>query len=97
MQIIKKGRPQRGWSKNFKCTGAGNDGGGCGAVLLVSEYDIYPMYIGNGEGGSECLYTFCCQECGVETEITEGKRPPEAKGKRPSEKARREMALKNKK
>ena len=43
METIKKGRPQKGWTKKYKCTGAGNKGGGCGAMLLVSQRDLYRM------------------------------------------------------
>jgi hypothetical protein len=41
MKVVKPGREQKGWSKQFKCTGNGNGGGGCGAVLLVEEGDLY--------------------------------------------------------
>lgn len=89
MKVIKKGRPQKGWSKQYKCTGAGNGGGGCGTILLVSKYDIYQTSMGEIDE----LDTFCCCQCGVETDIEnlpvspEGTRPPEAK--------RREIAEKN--
>jgi len=41
MKVIKPGRPQRGWSKECKCSGKGNGGGGCGAVLLVEQGDLF--------------------------------------------------------
>lgn len=28
MKVIIPGKPQKGWTKNFSCTGSGNDGGG---------------------------------------------------------------------
>jgi hypothetical protein len=62
MKTIEKGRPQKGWSKELRCTGAGNGGGGCGALLLVEKPDIYQNEI--------TIYnTFTCKECGVETDI----------------------------
>lgn len=35
MKVLEKGREQRGWSKECRCTGNGNGGGGCNALLLV--------------------------------------------------------------
>jgi hypothetical protein len=68
MKVIKKGRTQKGWAKEFECTGAGHGGGGCGAILLVEEADIFQT--------SSVLWreeikfnTFKCVECGVLTEI----------------------------
>lgn len=91
MEVIKKGRSQRGWSKKFKCTGAGNGGGGCGAILLVSEYDLYETSHGDYSGDTEYYVTFCCPECGVETDVTN---TPEPKGKRPPGSEMRRKALK---
>lgn len=68
MKVIKKGREQKGWSKEYTCTGKGNGDGGCGARLLVSEGDFY-------ETSSSCMgevdyyITFRCPCCGVETDI----------------------------
>lgn len=92
MQIIKPGRAQKGPSKKFKCTGAGNDGGGCGAILLVSEYDIYAT-ASSCLGEVERYKTFCCPQCGSETDIKDFTLTP--KGKRPSEEERRKMAEDN--
>ncbi|MFC1644865.1 hypothetical protein ACFL08_02470 [Patescibacteria group bacterium] len=69
MKVIKKGRKQKGWSKEFTCTGAGNDGGGCGAVLLVSKGDIYKTSSHHYDGSSEYYNTFTCPCCKVETDI----------------------------
>lgn len=41
MKVIKPGRSPDGWSAQRKCTGAGNNGGGCGAVLLVEAADLF--------------------------------------------------------
>lgn len=82
MKIIKEGVPYV-WSKEFTCTGNGTDDRGCGAVLLVSEEDLYRLYypIWDGETGSCSAFTCPC--CGVETHLSLsyaikhlGKRPP---------------------
>jgi hypothetical protein len=93
MKVLKPGRPQAGWSKEFKCTGGGNGGGGCGAKLLVSEYDLYQTESHHYDGSSDYYMTFCCEQCGVETDIND--HSAELKGKRPSEKERKARGLKN--
>lgn len=69
MKVIKRGRSQRGWSKEFECTGKGNGGGGCGAKLLVSENDLYMTSSSHYDGSTDYYITFCCSCCGVETDI----------------------------
>jgi hypothetical protein len=69
MKVIKKGRKQKGWSKEFKCTGKGNGGGGCGAILLVSKGDIYQTSSHHYDGSSDYYNTFTCPCCRVETDI----------------------------
>ena len=69
MKIIKKGRAQKGWSKEFKCTGNGNGGGGCGATLLVEEGDRYHTYSSHYDGSTETYTTFTCACCGVATDV----------------------------
>jgi hypothetical protein len=71
MKLIKKGREQRGWAKEFECTGIGNGGGGCGAILLVEQGDVYQTVYYN-MGDCSVSNTFTCSECGVETDIKEG-------------------------
>ncbi len=71
MKIIKKGRAQVGWSKEFTCTGSGNGGGGCGAKLLVSVGDLYHTHRYDYGGGHDIFTTFTCAQCGVETDITD--------------------------
>ena len=68
MQVVKKGRPQKGWAKEFTCTGEGNGGGGCGAVLLVEKDDFYQTSSWC-MGETERYVTFCCTECGVQTDV----------------------------
>jgi len=68
MKVLKPGRAQKGWAKEYDCTGKGNGGGGCGARLLVEYGDLYNTY-------RHCLHetdtfiTFKCSACGVETDI----------------------------
>lgn len=69
MKVLEKGREQKGWSKECKCTGNGNGGGGCGAKLLVEEADLYRTSHHSYDGSSEHYITFECCECGVETDI----------------------------
>ena len=68
MQVLKKGRKQKGWSRKFTCTGSGNGGGGCGAVLLVSAGDFFQTASHHYDGSSEYYTTFECPECGVLTD-----------------------------
>ena|SRR3989344_4880516 len=91
-KVLKPGRIQRGWSKKFTCTGYGNEGGGCSATLLISEYDIYPT-TSSAMGEVDHHLTFCCPQCGVETDIEDYSVDP--KGKRPSEKERKRIGEKN--
>jgi hypothetical protein len=71
MKVIKKGRPQKGWAAQFTCTGESDTGGGCGAVLLVEQDDIYTFMTGGSycENADETNYAFTCSECGVETVV----------------------------
>ena len=71
MRVLKKGRTQSGWSKECICTGKGNGGGGCGALLLVSSSDLYQTASHSYDGSSEYYTTFSCCNCGVETDISD--------------------------
>ena len=68
MEVVKEGRKQGGWAEKFRCTGDGNGGGGCGATLLVSQVDLYETTLDSVDE-SELCKTFCCQQCGVETDV----------------------------
>ena len=70
MKVIQKGREQKGWAKEFICTGRGNGDGGCGAKLLVEADDIFRTSHTDYGGGTDHYTTFRCCECGVETDIT---------------------------
>ena len=69
MKVLKKGRPQKGWSSEFSCTGKGNGNGGCGAKLLVSEYDLYRTASSHYDGSTDSYITFKCPCCTVLTDI----------------------------
>lgn len=71
MQVLKKGREQKGWSKEFICTGKGYYEGGCGAMLLVSAEDVTCMHLSCMGESSGTKFSFECPECGVQTEIEE--------------------------
>lgn len=81
MKAIKKGREQKGWAQQFTCTGEGNDGGGCRAILLVEEDDMYFTLSSHYDGSTDYYNTFKCCECGVETDIPDCKVPAHVKGK----------------
>lgn len=69
MKILKPGREQRGWAKELECTGAGNGGGGCGALLLVEQDDVYRTSHTDYGGFRDVYNTFTCAACGVETDL----------------------------
>ncbi len=74
MKIIKEGRKQKGWSKEFTCTGHGNGDGGCGAVLLVEQPDLYKTFT-HCRDETDMHVTFTCAACGVETDLSEKEKP----------------------
>jgi hypothetical protein len=71
MKVLKSGSGQKGWSTKATCTGDGNQGGGCGAKLLVEEPDVFKTMTGGNYGGDspEPCATFKCPECGVLTDL----------------------------
>jgi len=73
MKVIEKGREQTGWSTEARCTGVGNRGGGCGALLLVERYDLFQT---ESSCRDETTYytTFRCPECGVLTDLPDAPR-----------------------
>lgn len=70
MKVLKKGRPQVGWSAERSCTGSGNGGGGCYAKLLVEEPDLFATFHTDYSGETDRYATFRCVECGVLTDLT---------------------------
>jgi hypothetical protein len=89
MKVIKPGNTHKAWTRKLTCTGSGNGGEGCGAVLEVTFTDIYETANCDYMGDCDHYKTFCCPCCGAETDIstkatnyyqieTLGKRPTEA-------------------
>jgi predicted RNA-binding Zn-ribbon protein involved in translation (DUF1610 family) len=68
MKVLKKGRKQQGYSSERTCTGKGNDGGGCGAKLLVEEADLFQTS-SSVKDETDYYVTFKCPECGVLTDL----------------------------
>jgi|SaaInlStandDraft_4_1057021.scaffolds.fasta_scaffold00302_17 hypothetical protein len=68
MKVLEAGRKQKGWSHEFRCTGDGNDGGGCGALLLVEQGDLFTT-ASHARDETTTYKTFRCSECGVNTDI----------------------------
>jgi hypothetical protein len=69
MKVIEPGNPQKGWAKEYVCTGRGNQGGGCKAKLLVEEADIFRTSSSHYDGSTEHYVTFECCDCNVWTDI----------------------------
>lgn len=69
MRVLKKGRQQKGWSKELRCTGAGNGDGGCSALLLVEQADVFETSSSHYDGSTDLYATFACGACGVLTDI----------------------------
>lgn len=68
MKVLREGREQAGWSVEARCTGAGNGMGGCGALLLVEEADVYQTQ-SQARDSTVCYPTFRCSECGILTDL----------------------------
>lgn len=71
MKVLKKGRSQKGWAKEYECSGKGNGGGGCGAWLLVEAADVFFTASHHYDGSSESYITFECPDCHVLTDIND--------------------------
>ena len=82
MTVEKKGNG--GWTMRVTCTGSGNGGKGCRAVLRINRGDIYKTFSTRYERWVETgfLYrreydkpvqsthwTITCPECGAETDL----------------------------
>lgn len=67
MKVLKPGKPL--WPKQKTCTGEGNNGGGCGAVLLVEVADLFRTGRHPYDGSHEYYVSFECPECGRLTDI----------------------------
>lgn len=70
MKIVTPGRPQAGYSIEQTCTGRGNGGGGCLAVLLVEAADLYVTQ-SHSRDETDSFVTFKCAACGVLTDVSD--------------------------
>lgn len=70
MKVIVPPKNGRSWSIKATCTGFGNEGKGCGAVLEVEREDLR-YYKGSDSdwGDSEPAVSFKCPCCGTVTDI----------------------------
>ena len=68
MKVLQEGP---GWSIKQKCTGIGNGGGGCGALLEVERNDIYLTSSTDLSGETDYYFTFRCPCCDIETDVPE--------------------------
>lgn len=68
MKVLEKGRPQKGWATEARCTGQGNGNGGCGAKLLVEQADVFQTS-SSARDETDYFATFECPECGVRTDL----------------------------
>ncbi len=64
MRVIENGTGQTGWATEALCTGRGNGNGGCGALLMVDQPDLFRT-----RHFDETYVTFKCRECGVLTDL----------------------------
>ena len=83
MKVLQPGRPQKGWATEVKCSGRGNGGGGCGALLLVEEGDLFQTGRHSYDGSSEYFATFACGACGVWNDVDGYPRSPQTLPKPP--------------
>lgn len=72
MKVIEEGR---GWNLEKRCTGKGNGGGGCNALLGLELNDIYLSHSYDYGGGHDMFYTFKCPCCSTETDLEESEVP----------------------
>lgn len=57
------------WHLEKRCTGEGNGGPGCRALLRVEEGDLFHTHRYLHDGSHEICTTFKCLQCGVLTDI----------------------------
>lgn len=69
MKVLAPGRPQKVWTTETTCTGAGNGNGGCGARLLVGQTDLFTTFSSYMGRFSTSYVTFRCPSCGTNTDL----------------------------
>lgn len=78
MKILSPGTNKE-WSRECECTGIGNGVGGCGARLLVEADDLYRTSFLYRDGSVDTCITFCCPQCGTQTDIDKSYVPTHVK------------------
>ncbi len=71
MKVIEPGRMGEKWSLQHRCTGWGNSGTGCNALLEL-EYNDLRYFEGNDSptwGGRDSAVSFKCPCCGRLTDL----------------------------
>lgn len=76
MKVLKEGK---GFITEVTCTGQGNGGVGCSAVLGIEQKDVYVTSSSDYTGDTDYFYTITCPCCGVETDINSSKLPNSVK------------------
>jgi hypothetical protein len=73
MEIINRIEPNTYWfiDEDFKCTGNGNPGAGCGSTLRVQFKDLvmWPGVAGDGWGSRDATVSFRCPVCDKVTDL----------------------------
>ncbi len=65
MKVLREGKS---WILEHECTGWGNGGHGCGALLGIERSDLR-YYIGGGYMDRDPAVTFRCPCCGETTDL----------------------------
>jgi hypothetical protein len=70
MIILKRPKPSK-FALKTTCTGKGNTGNGCGAILLVTREDLrfYPGVYGDSWGSRPPAVCFKCIVCSTITDV----------------------------
>jgi len=77
MKILKEGTKPEEWKLEIKCTGFGNSGGGCGAILevVISDLVYYAGVSGDSWGSRDSAYSIKCISCGTCTDLKSEETP----------------------
>ncbi len=67
-EVLKKGDRDVCLVGDYECTGKGNKGRGCGAILRIRTRDLYQT-VCESYDDREYFITFVCPECATETDV----------------------------
>jgi hypothetical protein len=68
MEVLEKPKAKKKWSTQVICMGVQDVRIGCGAILKISEDDLFRVKVGN-VGRSRWVAQFQCPECGVHSDF----------------------------